>query len=621
MKLHLILSFYLCLGAAFERLEAATNRVPHDHLTKQSECHSLPNAGRSDFFISPMDVSNVAHGMSDDSPITQDVYVSTTGSDNNDGLTPDTPFKTVHHAMSRVLGTSEKPVTVHVAAGEYSPSKTGEQFPVTMANFVRIEGGDPESTRLNAEHTAECLVAVNSDYCSISRVTLLGGTEGIYNHASSVVYQECIITWSEGNGMWIDSGTPTIIDCKINDHDNYGVLINDAEVTIINTEIYDMKMRSGINASNSILKLFGCIISNNITEADGGGISLDTCTMTMTGCTVASNTAWYDGGGICCTESVLNLANCLIIRNLSYVSNGGGLFAGNDSEITLNNCTFASNTSYEYGGATYLTPDSSMTAHNSILWSNIPDEIYPYQSPDIQVTYSNVQGGYEGSGNLDTSPLFVIEPEGKFHLSQTAAGQVEDSLCVDAGDVDASENCYEMGHWVVCMDELTTRTDGVPDEGIVDMGFHNFPQGFVTPTPVPTQVPTSPPTPYVTPTPTAHPDGVDISLNATVFHGGDPFSLRAHCFGPAGRPADLYIILDVAGSYWFYPDWTMTPDHHTITLSDQQANYLFILDFIWPSGDLGHGDGVRFWGAMCDAGTSDLLGEVDFVTFGWESGM
>ncbi|MCD4655148.1 hypothetical protein K8T06_14600, partial [bacterium] len=53
----------------------------------------------SDYYISPLsafDLNNCSSGMV---PIIQDVYVSPNGNDENDGLTPITPFQTIHFAL------------------------------------------------------------------------------------------------------------------------------------------------------------------------------------------------------------------------------------------------------------------------------------------------------------------------------------------------------------------------------------------------------------------------------------------------------------------------------------------------------------------------------------------
>ncbi len=135
--------------------------------------------------------------------------------------------------------------------------------------------------------------------------------------------------------------------------------------------------------------------------------------------------------------------------------------------------------------------------------------------------------------------------------------------------------------------------DALPDDGIVDMGYH---------------YPSNPPAP----TPTN--PGVDLLLNNSEFHAGDPFTLRSLCSGPTGENLDLYVILDLEGCYWFYPDWTRTPCCQSITLLDQQMNDFFILDFVCPEG-AGQGDNVWFRSAMFRPETSEIVGKFDCISF------
>jgi len=61
---------------------------------------------------------------------------------------------------------------------------------------------------------------------------------------------------------------------------------------------------------------------------------------------------------------------------------------------------------------------------NCILWGDSPEEI---SGGTPTVTYTDVQGGWPGTGNIDTDPLFVDPDNGNYRLS---AG----SRCIDAGD-------------------------------------------------------------------------------------------------------------------------------------------------------------------------------------------
>ena len=129
----------------------------------------------------------------------------------------------------------------------------------------------------------------------------------------------------------------------------------------------------------------------------------------------------------------------------------------------MNNCTFYDNWARQ-GSDIYKYSYSNLKLTNCILW-NSGNEIYQTGvEPDI--TYSNIQGGWEGKGNIDEDPLFadpgywadvndpniVAEPndpnavwiEGDYHLKSKAGRYdpasgswvIDDvtSPCIDAGD-------------------------------------------------------------------------------------------------------------------------------------------------------------------------------------------
>ena len=64
------------------------------------------------------------------------------------------------------------------------------------------------------------------------------------------------------------------------------------------------------------------------------------------------------------------------------------------------------------------------TVTNCILWNDNPDEIF---GNSLTVTYSCVQGGFPGIGNIDQDPLFLDPFNSDVHL-------MEFSPCIDAGD-------------------------------------------------------------------------------------------------------------------------------------------------------------------------------------------
>jgi len=110
--------------------------------------------------------------------------------------------------------------------------------------------------------------------------------------------------------------------------------------------------------------------------------------------------------------------------------------------------------------------NSNLTAKNCIFWGDSSEEIIVLLGTTT-VTYSDVQGGFPGTGNIDGDPLFVDPDNGDLRLQ---AG----SPCIDAGDNTA------------VTEGITTDLDGnprfldvpeTPDTGngtlpIVDMGAY-----------------------------------------------------------------------------------------------------------------------------------------------------
>ena len=169
------------------------------------------------------------------------------------------------------------------------------------------------------------------------------------------------------------------------------------------------------------------------------------------------------------------LTNCTFSGN-SAESGGGGMYRIH-SGSTLTNCAFSRNTA-RYRGGGMLNNDTSPTLVNCILWHNDPDEFNNTDSSSTPtVSFSDIDGGLprytiDGGGNIDAPPLFVPGPGGCYYLSQTTAGQVEQSPCVAAGSTLAVNVCHEIDGDEVCMSELTTRSDENVDLGTVDMGYH-----------------------------------------------------------------------------------------------------------------------------------------------------
>lgn len=156
---------------------------------------------------------------------------------------------------------------------------------------------------------------------------------------------------------------------------------------------------------------------------------------------------------------------------------------------------------------------------------------------------------------------------------------------------------------------LSMKNVSLPDQGLLIREVTQDLTDFDL-TPDPTPVPSPTPDPAVT--------GVTLHLNQSMFEALDLFHLaRTVVNGGPEVVADEYILLDVLGQYWFWPSWSEDGDYHRRTLA---AGTVYasetVLTFQWPvvSGEV---TGLRFWAALLDAGSQELLGEFDMVEWGY----
>ncbi len=157
---------------------------------------------------------------------------------------------------------------------------------------------------------------------------------------------------------------------------------------------------------------------------DGGGIYCSGSSPTILNCTISKNFANDDGGGIFCESSSPTIVNCLISEN--YAGNDGGGARCTSSSPTITHCTFSDNVAADDSGGFYCSHSSSPVMANCILWGDTASkrkEIYD-TSGLLVVTYSDVEGGWPGEGNIDADPIFL--GGGDFHLTMG-------SPCIDAG--------------------------------------------------------------------------------------------------------------------------------------------------------------------------------------------
>ncbi len=267
---------------------------------------------------------------------------------------------------------------------------------------------------------------------------------------------------NEGGGILVAGVGPvtianSVITGNYADHGGGGIMIDGyAQAQIINTVVAHnsadhgggIAVRSGSSAFINDTRL----ISNTAHESGGGiGIWAEGPTVVMAN-TVISDNYGYHSGGVSMWEpgGTFTGTNLLIVDNHSGPGPAGLALESSGGRLT--NVTVACNDSDAgVDGAAIEGPASGFPIVNSIFWGNGADDAN-LQGSNLNVSHSDVGGGWPGVDNIDADPRFVDATNGDYHLR---AG----SPCIDAG---TSAGAPE------------TDIEGTPRDASPDMGAYEW---------------------------------------------------------------------------------------------------------------------------------------------------
>ncbi|NIQ75393.1 MAG: right-handed parallel beta-helix repeat-containing protein [Gammaproteobacteria bacterium] len=312
---------------------------------------------------------------------------------------------------------------------------------------------------------------------NVTDCTFTGNSgSGMYNYDSNTIVTDC--TFSENNalygggGMRNERGNPTVINCTFSGNSSgshgggmYNYL---SSPTLINCTFNDNEAGNcggGLfNMYESSPTVTDCAFTGNSASYGGGIYNQNDSNPEVISCTFNGNSAYYSGGGIRNDDN----SNSIVI-NCTFVGNearyGGGMYNPINCNPEVINCTFSGNSANSYGGG-MCNYYNSPTVTNCIFWGNRPNEIYNSSSTPT-ITYSDIQGGYSGIGNIDADPCFVDvnNPNPNLwnlHLKSASA-------CIDEGDNSAA------GLAATDVDGHPRIIDGNCDGiDVVDMGAYEF---------------------------------------------------------------------------------------------------------------------------------------------------
>jgi Rieske Fe-S protein len=155
----------------------------------------------------------------------------------------------------------------------------------------------------------------------------------------------------------------------------------------------------------------------------------DSSSPDLTNITFENNSADYGGGMFVQANSNPTLVNVTFVGNAAMEAGGGMLIRDGSNDLVLTNVTFSNNSASIGGG---IDNGGSPVIRNTIIWGNTGGEIVNNGPGIPDVSYSIVQDGFTGTGNLDVDPLLgPLANNGGF--TQTMA-LLPGSPAIDAGD-------------------------------------------------------------------------------------------------------------------------------------------------------------------------------------------
>jgi parallel beta-helix repeat protein len=186
--------------------------------------------------------------------------------------------------------------------------------------------------------------------------------------------------------------------------------VNGPEKTIIQGNTSNSIITFNTSEQHSAI-LKGFTIKSGI-SANGGGIYISGASPVISECIISNNNADNKGGGVYCENASPKFINCIFHNNTA--ENGHALYLYRSSPEIIN-CTISKN-GYPIGeGIVIYDVVSSPVIINSILWNN-GDEIILQNNATVTVEYSDIEGGYPGTGNIQSDPLFIGADQNNFHL-------------------------------------------------------------------------------------------------------------------------------------------------------------------------------------------------------------
>ncbi|NCC50414.1 MAG: hypothetical protein EOM20_04275 [Spartobacteria bacterium] len=210
-------------------------------------------------------------------------------------------------------------------------------------------------------------------------------------------------------------------------------------------------------------------MNNRATKGNGGAIAGILSSFNIYEALICSNVAMRGGGVIVDNTATGTLVNVIIAENTASITGGGVRVYSGNSRAELLYCTLIGNRGDGLSG----DPSAWVELVYSIAWSNTGVAL----TPGHVVTYCDVQGGYPGTGNINTNPAFKDGAANDYRLlygspciDMATAGLLSLKDCIN--EIRPSGLWSDFGAYEYNRNTYDSDDDTIPDGWEADHGLN-----------------------------------------------------------------------------------------------------------------------------------------------------